>query len=159
MNDTAREIQVEFDQLAFQANINGMGQAYTDRLAKLATRVRNLLSPPEAAFYEIRPEDVNQATIKAFGRTWMVANFMGRVLRRDVGKRVTKVWNEAHDHELLQIESDEQFHGRLIHDDSTYELAGRENGHRHTFQSQTLQHHHEGGAVPHGYFEHPEDGK
>jgi hypothetical protein len=31
--------------------------------------------------------------------------------------------------------------------------------HEHEFQGQRLRHDHEGGNLPHGYFEHPEDGK
>jgi hypothetical protein len=36
----ARDIQIEFDQLAFSANEAGIGQEWLDRMAALATRVR-----------------------------------------------------------------------------------------------------------------------
>lgn len=35
-----REIQTEFDQLAFEGNLAGMGQEWLDRMAALATQIR-----------------------------------------------------------------------------------------------------------------------
>ena len=39
-------------------------------------------------FYVLQLMDVNEPTIQCFGRTWLVANFLGRVLPCDVGKQV-----------------------------------------------------------------------
>ena len=38
--------------------------------------------------YTIKVADVGRHTIRAFGRHWLVQNFMGRVLPGDVGKRI-----------------------------------------------------------------------
>src|ERR1700751_2903889 len=39
----SREIQGEFDKLAYIGNVNGMGQEWLDRMAELATKVRGAL--------------------------------------------------------------------------------------------------------------------
>jgi hypothetical protein len=44
-----REIQVEFDQLAWLANEAGVGQEWLSRMGELATRVRTALGGPVAA--------------------------------------------------------------------------------------------------------------
>lgn len=58
-------------------------------------------------YYELTTADVNRATIKAFGRTWMVSSFIGRVLPQDVGKRVYLVRG------ILQVENDQQRDERM----------------------------------------------
>ena len=64
-------------------------------------------------FYALQLTDVNKPTIQCFGRTWLVANFLGRVLPRDVGKRVYRRGA------ILQVENDEQREARRA------ELAAR----------------------------------
>jgi uncharacterized protein affecting Mg2+/Co2+ transport len=60
-----------------------------------------------AWFYELTAHDVGRATISAFGRSWLVTDFMGRVLPRDVGKRVyLRV-------DILQVENDQQRDSRI----------------------------------------------
>ena len=39
-------------------------------------------------YYTITAADVGAPTIRAFGCTWPVSNFLGRVLPQDAGKRV-----------------------------------------------------------------------
>jgi hypothetical protein len=58
-------------------------------------------------YIELEAEDVGKFLIHAFGREWRVADFMGRILRRDIGKRVYLVG------EILQVENDEQRANRL----------------------------------------------
>lgn len=53
-------------------------------------------------YYTLAPDDVGRSTLHAYGRTWMVSSFMGRVLPGDVGKRVYLVGD------VLQVENDEQ---------------------------------------------------
>jgi hypothetical protein len=53
-------------------------------------------------FIMIQSRDIGRPTIKAFGRTWLVANFIGRVLPGDVGKRVYLVGD------ILQVENTQQ---------------------------------------------------
>jgi len=55
-------------------------------------------------FYTLQESDVGKATIRAFGRVWSVANFIGRILPGDVGKRVFH--NATVD--IVQVENDEQ---------------------------------------------------
>ncbi|HEY2638921.1 MAG TPA: hypothetical protein VGI66_03430 [Streptosporangiaceae bacterium] len=121
-------------------------------------RWMNELEMP-AKFYTLGPGDVRKAFIEAWDRKWPVSDFMGKIMVRDVGKRVYRVRNEAGDYEFLQVENDQQFHARLVHDGSRYEYVSAGGGHRHHFQGQTLQHNHHvpQGYLPHGYFEHPED--
>lgn len=57
--------------------------------------------------YTITQADVERPTIEAFGRQWLVVNFMGRILPGDVGKRV-----HCRDG-ILQVENDEQRAARL----------------------------------------------
>lgn len=59
-------------------------------------------------YYELQQSDVGRATIHAFGKSWRVADFLGRVLPQDIGKRVFKVGDD-----ILQVENDEQRAARL----------------------------------------------
>ena len=59
------------------------------------------------AYYEIRPSDVNKALIHAFGRSWSVTGFIGRIMKQDVGKRVYESDG------VLQVENNEQRDRRL----------------------------------------------
>ena len=61
----------------------------------------------EQPYYEIKKSDIGKPTIKAFGFVWPVVNFIGRVLKTDVGKRVFKRG------EILQVESNDQRDRRL----------------------------------------------
>lgn len=59
------------------------------------------------SYYEIQPSDVGRARIAAFGRTWPVVDFLGRVLPLDVGKRVYESGG------VLQVENEEQRRFRM----------------------------------------------
>jgi len=61
----------------------------------------------EGDFRVIQSSDVGRLHIKAFGRTWPVSDFMGRITPTDVGKRI---YLAAPD--VLQVESRSQFEGR-----------------------------------------------
>ena len=52
--------------------------------------------------YVLQAGDVGRPTIQAFGRTWMVSNFLGQVMPQDVGKYVYLRGG------TLQVENDEQ---------------------------------------------------
>lgn len=58
--------------------------------------------------YTLTAKDVGRPWIKAFGRTWMCSEFVGRVLPGDVGKRVYCVQSDAGDRGILQVENDDQ---------------------------------------------------
>lgn len=53
-------------------------------------------------FREITSDDIGKTTFRAFGKSWLVSGFIGRVLPGDVGKRVYLVGD------ILQVENDEQ---------------------------------------------------
>ncbi len=57
--------------------------------------------------YTIQPEDVGKPTIEAFGRRQTVADFLGRILPGDVGKRVYLRGG------VCQVENEEQRARRL----------------------------------------------
>jgi hypothetical protein len=59
-------------------------------------------------FVEITEEHVGKMLFPAFGRHWRVSDFIGRILKQDVGKRVYKVADD-----LLQVENEEQRTERL----------------------------------------------
>ncbi len=54
-------------------------------------------------YYTIKTEDVGTFALRAFGRRWPVSDFLGRVLARDIGKRVY-----LNPSGFLQVESDRQ---------------------------------------------------
>jgi hypothetical protein len=58
-------------------------------------------------FYELQASDIGKASIKAFGRSRLTSNFIGRVLPGDVGKRVFQRGD------ILQVENDQQRDARL----------------------------------------------
>lgn len=53
-------------------------------------------------YYVIRSTDVGKALIRAFGRSWSTASFIGRIMRQDVGKLVYESDG------VLQVENNEQ---------------------------------------------------
>lgn len=57
--------------------------------------------------YTITTEDVGKAHIRAFGKTWPVNWFLGRILTCDVGKRVYLRGG------VLQVENEEQHMARI----------------------------------------------
>lgn len=75
-------------------------------------RIVNILTENDTT-YEIQPGDVGQPYLRAFGKSWPVADFMGRILPADVGKHVHKVTTDAGDSSYLQVENDEQRDARL----------------------------------------------
>lgn len=58
-------------------------------------------------YREIEASDVGRGFIKAFGKTWLVLGFMGRIFPGDVGKRIYRAGD------ILQVENDEQFKKRI----------------------------------------------
>jgi len=60
---------------------------------------------PESS-YTISRFDIGRTSIRAFGRVWLTSGFIGRILPRDVGK---KVYLRG---DILQVENDEQFNRR-----------------------------------------------
>ena len=61
--------------------------------------------------YTLQDSDVGKSFLRAFGRVWLVTDFMGRVLPGDVGKRVY-LWRDG---EGVSVENDEQRERRLEH--------------------------------------------
>lgn len=53
-------------------------------------------------YYELKPSDVGKPFLTAFGETWNVTDFMGRIIPQDVGKRVYVRGS------VLQVENNEQ---------------------------------------------------
>jgi hypothetical protein len=58
-------------------------------------------------YYTLKVTDVGRPWVKLFGRTWMCSNFIGRIMKRDIGKRVYLRGD------ILQVENDEQRDERL----------------------------------------------
>ena len=58
-------------------------------------------------YFVIGKEHVNCAFVRAFGKTWPVSGFMGRIFKRDIGKIVYLVGD------ILQVENDAQRAKRL----------------------------------------------
>lgn len=56
----------------------------------------------ERGYYTLTEADVGMATIRCFGKIWLVADFLGRVLPQDVGKRVYSVMG------IIQAENEYQ---------------------------------------------------
>jgi len=57
---------------------------------------------------EISKRDVNKAIFWANGRPYLTADFIGRIIPQDVGKRVHLVGEN-----VLQVENAEQFAARM----------------------------------------------
>lgn len=53
-------------------------------------------------YVEITEAHVGKLTFEAFGRSWWTVSFIGRILPRDVGKRVYLIGGD------LQVENDQQ---------------------------------------------------
>lgn len=64
-------------------------------------------------FYTLTVDDVGKPTIRAFNRTWLVIGFIGRIMERDIGKRVYEVYPAGGGLSILQVENDEQLAERL----------------------------------------------
>ncbi len=62
--------------------------------------------------YTLTTEDVGKAHLRAFGQVWPVSGFIGRILPRDVGKRVYVRGNTVGG-QILQVENDEQRAARI----------------------------------------------
>jgi len=58
-------------------------------------------------YREITENDVGEPLFDAFGKMWVVGNFMGRILSIDIGKRVYLVGD------ILQVENDMQRSKRM----------------------------------------------
>lgn len=63
-------------------------------------------------YYEIQPSDVGRIYLKAFGKMWSIAHFIGQILPGDVGKRVYRQQDSAGLF-FLQVENDQQRAARL----------------------------------------------
>lgn len=57
-------------------------------------------------YYTITEDDVGKGFLRIFGQVVMAKDFIGRVLPKDVGKRVVDSGG------VLQVENDEQFERR-----------------------------------------------
>lgn len=57
--------------------------------------------------YTLTVADIGKPYIRAFGKSWPVENFIGRILPGDVGKRVYQSDG------ILQVENDEQMAKRM----------------------------------------------
>lgn len=66
----------------------------------------------EREFYTIQETDVGRPNIRAFGRMCAIQGVMGRIMIRDVGKRIYQTWDNAHHTQILEVESREQFEKR-----------------------------------------------
>lgn len=64
-------------------------------------------------FVTLGPEHVGKPILRVFGRTFMVSNFMGQIMERDIGKRVYLRETEDGSHGILQVENDAQRDRRL----------------------------------------------
>ncbi len=75
------------------------------------TRAQAILHPtrnPEGTtFVTITTAHVGKPWIKAFGRVWPVVDFIGRIIKQDIGKRIYLVGD------ILQVENDQQRDARL----------------------------------------------
>jgi hypothetical protein len=69
--------------------------------------MRKSCGRPSDPFYTLRRGDIGKARICAFGKWWPTEDFIGRVLTKDVGKRVYKRRG------ILQVENDAQRARRL----------------------------------------------
>jgi hypothetical protein len=58
---------------------------------------------PRGSYVEIEPRHVGKALFEAFGRRWPVSEFIGRITKKDIGKRVFLTGSN-----VLQVENDEQ---------------------------------------------------
>ena len=58
-------------------------------------------------YYTIKKRDVGKRTIKAFGKVWLVSDFLGLMFDQDVGKIVYERGG------ILQVESSEQMAKRI----------------------------------------------
>jgi hypothetical protein len=85
-------------------------QAYEDLTQ--AGQDLGMWDDPKTTYREIREEDVGQMLFYAFGREWRTADFIGRIMEQDVGKRVYKIKLGPHDY-ILQVENDQQLEYRL----------------------------------------------
>jgi hypothetical protein len=65
------------------------------------------MSDKRREYYTLRDRDVGRNWLLAFGRTWLVSDFMGRILPTDVGKRAYQRGD------VLQVENDDQRSRRL----------------------------------------------
>jgi hypothetical protein len=76
-----------------------------ENLPSIMRRSSMRRNPPEDS-YTISRFDIGRPTIRAFGKVWLTQNFIGRILPRDVGKKVCLRGD------ILQVENDEQFNRR-----------------------------------------------
>ena len=61
----------------------------------------------DRGYYEIAATDVGKPTIEAFGRIWRVADFIGRIQKQDIGKRIYRLGG------IVQVENEAQRAARL----------------------------------------------
>lgn len=76
------------------------------------TRITAILTEKEG-HYTLAASDVGKSTITAFGRKWLVVNFIGNVQSRDIGKRVYLQTDNAGVEDYLAVENDEQYNARM----------------------------------------------
>lgn len=68
---------------------------------------------PGRVFYTIRPEDVHKSVLPTTIGNINVIEFMGRVLKIDVGKRIYRVPNNEGNYWFWQMENQQQFERRI----------------------------------------------
>lgn len=78
---------------------------WTDLTPEQLARIALVLADNDP-YYTIHADDVGAAVLHAFGATWQVVNFMGRITRADVGKRVYRI--DTPGGFVLSVESDHQ---------------------------------------------------
>lgn len=64
-------------------------------------------------FYTIRPEDVRKTIIQTEIGPIYVGEFMGRILKMDVGKRLYRIPNNEGNYWFWQMENQQQFERRM----------------------------------------------
>lgn len=116
------EIAIVID-AALREEVQYLTDKTVDVIVEALKERYNITEKPEEErrrFYTIRESDVGR-NITAWGRTWKSEDFIGKIQRRDVGKRVYRVVDHgatlaADDYVpryILQVENDEQFQRRV----------------------------------------------
>lgn len=114
-----RNLQELADSLAASAQWRAQGQGlggpysagYADALLDTRATVLAMIAEAENAnrnsYYTIERDDIGRSYIEAFGKTWRLADVIGRVQPLDVGKRVYQRDG------VLSVENDQQRDARL----------------------------------------------
>ena len=111
--DMDRGLVVSSGERIFEGPFEKAAARYNAAMRSWWTRTYDGAEPPASklykageAFREITSRDVGTPLIQAFGRQWLVHNFMGNIQVGDVGKRIYLRGG------ILQVENDAQFKAR-----------------------------------------------